>query len=72
MSYSFKMCSEADYSEYINKQVQESGIEEENVQQVLAFATYRLQVTRCILKETRQDAVSAWLGPAYAGPKARR
>ena len=54
ISYSFKECSEANYSEYINEKVRKSDIKEENAQLVLAFAIYRLQVSACILKKAME------------------
>ena len=44
----FKTCSEKYYSEIITKKVKASGITEQEPQQLLAYATYRLQVAFCL------------------------
>ena len=44
----FKICVEKDYSEIITKKVKASGVTEQEPQQLLAYATYRLQVAFCV------------------------
>jgi len=44
----FKTCAEKDYSEIITQKVKASGITEQEPQQLLAYATYRLQVAFCL------------------------
>lgn len=50
--HTFKLCSERDYSDIIVEQVKKTGLTEKPAQELLAFATYRLQLSFCIYKET--------------------